>query len=79
MIVYENFIAIYIQYAKIKYINILQVIQNAYTYANLVNENKYVYIIYIYIYNNNNNNKMKLTVQLIERMNATTKLAMAMG
>ena len=76
MIVYENFIAIYIQYAKIKYINILQVIQNAYTYANLVNEKKYVYIyIYIYIYNN----KMKLTVQLIERMNATTKLAMAMG
>ena len=33
-----------------------------------------IYIIYIYIYD-----KMKFTVQLIERMNATRKLTMAMG
>ena len=44
LIVYKNFIAIYIQY------------------------------IYIYIYIN----KMKLTVQLIERINATRKLTMSM-
>ena len=59
----------------------------SYTYAILVND-IYIYIyihIYIYIYNVillcicNMYNKIKLTVQLIERMNATRKLTMVMG
>ena len=46
----------------------------SYTYANVVNKKKKKKI-YIYIYYN----KMKLTVQLIESMNATRKFTMAMG